>query len=420
MKTKQTLSDPNLHTFTLANGLRVVLENRPRRTVTSAFIAVNVGSRHELEQQAGYSHFIEHMLFKGTKKYSAKKITSEVEKCGGYLNASTGYETTTFFIRIPSVSQKIAFKYLAEIFFHPEFPQKELEKERKVVIEEIHQRGDDPYQKMYEVGFRDLYGKHPLGRPIIGYEEIIKTCTRENLMDFYHSHYVTHNSVLSVVGRLWRDQKEREQVIAQIADFFDKETATNRYATAVKKAELKQGIKAEHKKEGISQTYFFVGLPGVKSSLYGGFEMDIYQRILGQGMSSRLFQRIREKLGLCYSIGAYNYPLSREGLFIVAGSSQSDAERAVSAIIDELKKSLDDITDKEIADAKTGLLGQYYITLDSVHATAEENCLSMLDHDEVKDSAKVINIINSITTEQVKTYMKKLWKDFKPSVITLS
>lgn len=419
MKSTQT-SDPNKGIIVLNNGLRVVLENRPGRTVTSAFIVARVGSRHENETQAGYSHFVEHMLFKGTPKYSAKKISSEVEKFGGYLNASTSYEATNFYIRIPSISQHVAFKYLSEIFFHPTFPKAELEKERKVVIEEMHQREDDPHQKMYELGFRELFGKHPMGRPIIGYEDVIKTCSRESLMDYYHSRYIADNAVLSIAGGLWKKPHEKHDVIKQINDFFDQETAKNQVATAIKKVSVKQGLNVKHKKEGISQTYFLVALPGYVRSLYTGYELDVYQRIMGQGMSSRLFQKVREKLGLCYSIGCFNYPLLREGVFIVSGSSKENYEKAVDVTIKELKQSLTNITEKEVKDAKTGIIGQYYIDMDGVHFSADDNSTCMLDFNTVRDHEKSLNIIKNIKRDDVLNFMNNMWKDFNPSVVALS
>ena len=417
--------DANLLQYTLDNGLRVVLQNCPGRAVTSAVINVRCGSQHESEQEAGFSHFVEHMLFKGTAKYSAKAISSEVEKRGGMLNASTGHDVTSFYIRMPSISQNIAFKFLAEIFFHPAFPQKDLDKERNVVIEEINQIEDEPYQKLFAAGFKDIFGSHPLGRPIIGYEERIRTCTREQLKSYYHRYYTPTNSVLSIAGGLWKSDKEKNELIVQVEKYFNHtpvegDTGFIFDTSKRPKAKFAKGIKKEHTKAGLAQSYFFVSLQGYERNLYNGFEIDAYERIVGQGMSSRLFQRIREKLGLCYHIAGLNYQFNpKDSLFIAYGSSKASPERAIAAIIQELQSSLETITKREVADAITAILGKYEIDLDSVHFVANMNASDMLDFNQLRDHEKSKRLIAELTVEKVTAFMSKMWDSFKPTVITL-
>lgn len=355
---------------TLGNGLRVVTESVPRVETVSLGVWVDVGTRYETEALHGVSHLLEHMMFKGTGRRSAKDIAEEIEAVGGHLNAFTSREHTTFYAKVMKDDVVLAADLLGDILLHSVFDRGELKREQEVVLQEIGQVQDTPDDLVFDYLQQTAFPNQPLGQNILGTERSILSFTPDHLKTFRAHHYTGPNMVLVAVGNL-----EHERIVALAEKHFSgpsakvpKQFAPGRYSGGESKL---------HRE--LEQLHLTLGF---QSSSYRDpdyFAFHVYTTILGGGMSSRLFQEVREKRGYAYSVYAFNSPLADTGLLgVYAGTGPEYAKDVVPVIAREMKALGGKIPPAEIDRAKAQLKSGLYMALESTSARMEQIGRQML------------------------------------------
>jgi len=304
----------------LNNGVRVVAERMPATRSVTLGIWVNVGSRDEQPGEEGVSHFIEHMAFKGTRRRSAAQISREIDSLGGEMNAFTTRETTAFYVKVVDEHLRPACALLADLFYGSRFEPKEVEKEKLVVLEEIRMIQDDPEDLLHDLHIKHQLQRHPLGKPIVGEPATIKRFKRDFLLGYVARHYVPHQTVLAVAGAF--EWKSLVPVLE--ASFGSVERKANGRRVQRWPAAVGSGLLVQRR--SLEQVHLCFGLKGVSIDHKDRYAAHVLNAALGGGVSSRLFQRIREERGLAYSIYSYLSGYSDTGMLaIYAGTSPRQA-----------------------------------------------------------------------------------------------
>ncbi len=348
----------------LDNGIRLVTERIPTLKSVTVGIWVNAGSRDETPAQAGYSHFIEHMFFKGTTRRSATDISREIDALGGEMNAFTTRETTTFYVKVLDQHLTEALDLLADLFHHSRFGAKEIEKEKQVVLEEIRMVQDDPEDLVQELHIGQVMGRHPLGRPILGQEATIARLRREDLLAYIESHYRPEEIVIAVAGNF--DQRVLERTLAR--QFGKRRTGAAGFPRKRWPAELCGGTVV--KRKSLEQAHVCVGLRGVPAGHKDRYAAYVVNSVLGGSVSSRLFQEVREKRGLAYSIYSFLSGYSDAGTMTVyAGTQAREVERVVALIKREIRRLATQGLEKaEVRRTKEQMKGSLMLSLESSHS----------------------------------------------------
>lgn len=342
----------------LSNGLRVVLEKIPTCRSVSFGIWVKTGSRNELPEQNGISHFIEHMLFKGTERYSAKDIAELFDGIGGNVNAFTTKEYTCYYVKVLDEHLPLALDALSDMFFHSELASEELEKERNVILEEISMYEDTPDDLVHDLLAQSTYGKHPLGQTILGLEDNLLRFQPDDLRNYMKQHYNIDNIVVSIAGNF------PDNVLDLIEKHFGGYANQGQQSVVEPPVFLGEAIYHEKKTE---QNHICLSLPGCSNRDDRLYAMILLNNAIGGGMSSRLFQEIREKRGLAYSIYSYHTAYLDTGLFtIYAGTAPKQTEEvlkvSMEVIGDIVAKGL---TEAELRKGKEQLKGSLILSLES-------------------------------------------------------
>ncbi len=344
----------------LPNGLRIVGERLPFLRSVSIGAWMHVGSMMEEAAENGLSHFLEHMVFKGTEKRTARQIAEEMDAVGGQLNAFTGRDCTCFYAKVIDEDLPLAVDVLADLVIHATMDEKELDKERGVILEEIAMDEDSPEDLVHDLLGQAQYGDQAPGRPILGTVELISAYTREDLLAFRRKHYGPKETVISLAGNY-----EPDRVQALIEEHFG--AWDNGVAPVALPAwTVHTGAHILREKD-TEQMHICLGFPGMAFGSAGVYPLAVVSGVLGGAMSSRLFQRIREDLGLAYSV--YSYPNTNEGtgnFGIYAGVNPKNAEQVLEEIRRELDMLLrEGITEKEFRDSVTQLRAGYLMGLES-------------------------------------------------------
>ncbi|MEI8320741.1 MAG: pitrilysin family protein [Alphaproteobacteria bacterium] len=377
---------------TLPDGLRVVSDAISTVETIAVGAWIKVGSRYETIETNGAAHFLEHMAFKGTKTRSAFEISKAIESVGGYLNAYTSRETTAYYARSLKEHLPIAIELLADILQNSVFDPAEMEKERTVILQEIAQTNDTPDDIIFDHMQNTAFPNQSFGRSILGPADLIQQMKRETLMDFMASHYSPENMVIAATGNL-----DHDKLVGLVGAHFNC-LPSHKPATS-ESAVYKGGVFQEHRP--LEQLHVVLGFLGrsFKEDYYGA---SLYSSILGGGMSSRLFQEVREKRGLAYSISAHSSSFSDTGLInIYAGTSPKEAEPLMEVIQKEMKKLPKTITDEEILSGKNQFKSGLLMSLESTSARAKSIAQQMLIFNRVKTIPEIINHIDSIQKEDL-------------------
>lgn len=348
----------------LDNGLRVATLHMPQVETAAVACWVDVGARYETAEQNGIAHFVEHMMFKGTEKRTALKIAEEFDAVGGHLNAFTSREHTVYHAKVLKEHLATAMDIIADIVFGATIEPSELERERGVILQELAQSEDDPDDLVFDFMQRASYPDHPLGRPILGSEERVKNFTREQMQSYLEQHYFPENMVLSVAGNVKHDE------VVKYAERWFKGRNT-KGSSAHLAAEYVGGESII--KRDLEQVHLVLAFKGMSFHHPDYYAMQLLSTVLGGGMSSRLFQEVREKRGLCYAIQPYLSFYSDGGLFsIYAGTAADKAEELLFVVTDELLKVADKVQDAELARAKAQLKSSIFMDKESAMAQAED------------------------------------------------
>ncbi|MGL4281926.1 MAG: M16 family metallopeptidase [Albidovulum sp.] len=354
---------------TLPNGLRIVTERMPGIASASVGIWVLAGGRHEAAEQNGIAHFLEHMAFKGTARRSALQIAEEIEDVGGYINAYTSREVTAYYARVLEADVPLGLDVIADIVLNPVFDPKEIEVERHVILQEIGQALDTPDDIIFDWLQEAAFPDQPLGRTILGPAERIESFGREDLTGFVAQHYGPDRMILSAAGAV-----DHDRIVADAERLFGHLAPVKAHVPA---PALWHSRERREQKE-LEQVHFALGLAGPSVKADDFYAAQVYTTALGGGMSSRLFQKIREERGLCYSIYAQAGAYDDTGMItIYAGTSAEEIAELSTLTIDELKRSAEDMTDAEIARARAQMKAGLLMGLESPSSRAERMARSL-------------------------------------------
>jgi predicted Zn-dependent peptidase len=385
-----------LRLHTLPNGFRIVTEDMPGLKSASIGIWVGAGGRHETSAQNGIAHFLEHMAFKGTKRRTALQIAEEIEDVGGYINAYTSREMTAYYARVLSADVGLALDVISDIVLNPVFNTADIETERHVILQEIGQSLDTPDDIIFDWLHEVSYPDQPFGRTILGPEERVAAFKRNDLERFVGQHYGPDQMILSAAGGV-----DHDAIIAAAGEIFG---ALKPVGTAsVVPAQFRGGERRELK--DLEQAHFALSFeaPGYRDDKV--YTAQVYSTALGGGMSSRLFQKIREERGLCYSIHAQSGAYEDTGhVTIYAGTSAEEIGDLTQLTVDELKRARDDMTEAEVARARAQLKAGLLMGLESPSSRAERNARLLAIWGRVPDVEEAVAKIDAVSTDGVRAY----------------
>lgn len=379
---------------TLKNGLRVITATRPETETVSLGIWINTGSAFESEAMNGISHFLEHMVFKGTENRNYLQISEEFEDVGGQSNAYTSREFTAFFAKMLKGDIELAIDILSDLIINPSFHAEELEKEKDVVIQEIKQTVDTPDDIIFDYLQQKAFPNQALGRNILGEEFNVRSFDKNTLQTYLKNNYAAENMIVCAVGNL-----EHNQFVKMVEQRMSEIQAKNSIvATPV---EYVGGYYAE--KRDIEQAHMVLGFNGVKYACEDYYPCMIFSTIFGGGMTSRLFQEIREKRGLVYTVYSFTNSHIQNGLFgIYAGTTQEELKQLMPVICDEIKKICTEKVDiKELNRAKIQLKASMLMTLESSSSTAEILARQMLLFNRIIPVEEMVERIERVTVDDI-------------------
>jgi len=388
----------------LDNGLRVITSTMPHSRSVCLAILVGAGSCYESEEEAGISHFAEHLFFKGTQRRpTSKEITQDIEGVGGIINAGTDKELTIFWCKVAKPHFPIALDVLSDLLLNSLFDSKEIEQERRIISEEINMNLDLPQQRISMLIDELLWPEQPLGREVIGYKETVFSLTREQLLNYVDRRYMPNNTVLSIAGNI-----QHEEAMAQIEPLFNKWAAgelITGYITDDKQTEARLRIEPKD----IEQAHLCLAVHGFSRSHPQRFTIDLFNTVLGGGMSSRLFTEIREHRGLAYDIHSYTEHFLNSGSFaIYAGVDPEKIETAVAAILDETSQIKQGITATELTRAKELSKGRLYLRFEDSQNVALWYGGQEILTQQILDIDDVISIVDAITIDELKEVAKEI------------
>ena len=388
--------------FELKNGLRIVVEDIDYVNSVSVGLWVENGSRNETKDNNGISHFIEHMLFKGTIKRSSKELAESIEDVGGQLNAFTGKEATCFYVKILDSYLELAVEVLSDMLFNSRFAVEDIEKEKGVVIEEINMSEDSPEDVLVDLQCKATWGEDPLSLPILGTTDTVKSFTQEEIKEYLKSHYIPENSVISISGKF--DMNLIEELINKYFGYWE---STDKKITSYSSPEITNNIL--YKKKSIEQLHLSLTFQGIKLGDENIYSLLIINNILGGGASSILFQKIREEMGICYSIYSYISTYKNVGLInIYAGLNPSFAIDAVKVIKAEVEAYIKNgITEEKLSKAKEQVKGSYILGLESTSSRMFSNGKSVLFLNRVNEPKIILEKINAVKMENIIDIMAK-------------
>jgi predicted Zn-dependent peptidase len=390
--------------ITLDNGLRLVTANMPHTRSVSIGFFIGAGSRYETDEQAGISHFLELMCFKGTtKRPTATEISTVVEGVGGILNGGTDKELTVYWCKVAQPHFAIALEVLVDMLLNSRFDPVEIEKERQVIIEEINMCLDSPSQRVGMLIDELLWTGHPLGRDIAGSKESVTTTTREMILNYMDRYYQPSNMVLAIAGDI--QHREVVKMVSQATTNWANRQPQPGYSPY--QEELARRVVIETR--DTEQAQLCLALPGLSIIHPERFSLDLLNVILGEGMSSRLFTEIRDKLGLAYSIQSYaEHFLDTGAITISAGVDAKNLPVAIQAILAELSRLKEIIPESELDKAKELFKGRILLRLEDSRSVAGWMGGQEILTGRILSVDQVISIIDAITAEQLQWLAEEL------------
>jgi predicted Zn-dependent peptidase len=385
---------------TLDSGVRVVTEAMPSVRSIALGFWIRTGSRDELHEQAGISHFLEHLLFKGTDRFSSREIDEAFDTMGAEVNAGTGKETTSVYSRFLDGHLERAFDVLQDIVLRPAYP--DIESERQVVIEEIAMYEDEPQDKVHDVLAEAIFGEHPLGRPIIGRAEVISSVPVPDIAAWHDGRYVPGNIVVAAAGNL-----EHERVVDLVASAVgEAETAPPRLASPNSKAPVLRFFQKD-----TEQYHLCLGGPGIPRADERRFALRVLDTILGGATSSRLFQEVREKRGLAYAVYSYASHYADSGqVAVYVGTRPDNVTEAMEVIGTEVRRLHEDgVTEEELERARENVKGRTVLSMESTLTRMNRLGSSVLMGVPLMTVDEVLAAFDAVTLEDVAALARELY-----------
>ncbi|HTQ71664.1 MAG TPA: pitrilysin family protein [Acidocella sp.] len=395
---------------TLASGLTVLTERMERVETVSFGAYVGAGTRHETAAENGVAHFLEHMAFKGTERRSAADIAEAIENVGGHINAYTSREQTAYYVKLLKEDLALGADIIGDILCHSTFEPEELERERGVILQEIGQANDTPDDIIFDHFQSAAYPSQPMGRPVLGTEQIIRGMKREALPGFMREHYTPDNMVIAASGNLYHSQ------VVELAE---------RYFADLPRAERIAPMAADYmggeyrELRDLDQAHIVLGFdsPGYGEADY--YPAMLLSTLLGGGMSSRLFQEIREKRGLVYSIYSFTAPAQDGGLFgIYAGTGESEAAELIPVTLEELEKVQREVSEAELNRARAQLKAGLLMSLESTGSRCEQLARQWQVFGRIIPVSETVAKINAVTIDDVRAAGAKIFRQ-KPTLATI-
>jgi predicted Zn-dependent peptidase len=389
-------TDRTIHREVLDNGLTMLTEQMDHIRSVSLGVWLKAGSRNEEPETNGISHFVEHMVFKGTTRRSAEDIAREVDSIGGNMDAFTGKETICFNMMVLDEHLPIAVDVLSDMVLHPVFDENEVVRERGVIVEEIKMDEDNPDSLVHEIFTQNFFKNHPLGRPILGTKETVRKFDQAKTFAYYRNKFVPENMVISAAGHV----EHRALVELLSREFEPLPRGTDGLQDTPPK--INSRIVMRNKK-ALEQVQLCIGVPSYRINHERRFAAYVLNTLLGGGMSSRLFQNVREKQGLVYSIFSELNPYKDTGcLAVYAGTSLQSAPKVVQSVMREFREiKAGQLPEEEIKRAKDQLKGSLMLSLESSMARMSSLARQEMYHDRFMGMDEIIERVQVVTLEDV-------------------
>ena len=384
----------------LDNGLKVVTQNMPGLETVAMGIWNSIGGRDEVESNNGVAHLLEHMAFKGTKTKNALQIAETIEDVGGYINAYTSKEVTAYHVRLLADDLHHGVDILTDILQNSNFAEDELNRERGVIIQEIGMYLDTPDDMIFDYWQEKAYPNQSMGRSILGKTDIIKNISREEVKGFMADNYNPKKMIISAAGKINHDQ-----FVEMI-----KNSCTNLPIGKSNKREKANFLSGEYREEKkLEQIHLLLGFEGIDLYHDDYFSLDIFASLLGGGMSSRLFQEIREKRGLVYGISSFSASYTDTGMFgIYCGTGENQIQELIPVLFNELNTSPSSISEKEIDRGKASLKASLMMSRESSNSRCRSAANQLLNHNRIIDPSEILEKINAVSKESVERIARQI------------
>jgi predicted Zn-dependent peptidase len=396
---------------TLKSGITVVTDCMPHLESASLGVWVNSGSRDERLDEHGISHFLEHMAFKGTKRRSARQIAEEIEAVGGDLNAATGAENTAYFARVLKPDVPLAIDVLADILSDPVFDPEELAREQNVIVQEIGAVADTPDDLVFEHLQAIAFPGQPLGRSILGTPETVRSFDSARLRDYLDRQYRAPDVVVAAAGAI-----DHGAIVAEVEQRFARFAAPG--ALEPEPAQFGGGTRID--KRELEQVHIALALPGVAQRDPAIYALQMFNNVLGGGMSSRLFQEAREKRGLCYSIYSFHAPYADTGMFgLYAGTDAADSAELMDLVVEEIANTAETATAVEVARAKAQIKAGLLMALESSGDRIGQMARQMLSFGRVIPLDEIIAKVEAVSVDDVRAAGRALIRGINPAIAVI-
>lgn len=379
----------------MPNGIQVITEEIPYVHSVSVGVWVATGSRCENREDNGISHFIEHMLFKGTKRRSARQIAKEIDAVGGVLNAFTSKEFSSFYAKVLAEHLPVALDLLFDLYLNSLFSSEELEKERQVILQEISMVEDTPDEYIHDLFSQSFWPRHPLGLPILGRLETISRMNSRKLRNFFHTHYLDTPPIIVAAGKL-----KHEDLVQPVGESLGKIRPRSRKRTG-SPPRPHHHIQIKNKK--LEQVHLLLGTPGLPVIHPQRFSFSVLNTILGGGMSSRLFQEVREKRGLAYSVYSFVSSFFDSGMLgVYAGTGDNTLSQVLQIVLREMKRLTEDsIKPRELRSAKEQLKGNLLLSLESTDSRMSRLAKSEIYFQRFVSTEEIIEGIEKVSADAI-------------------
>ena len=404
----------NIHREVLPNGLTVITEEMQHIRSVSIGIWIKTGSRDESAEWNGISHFIEHMVFKGTKHRSAEDIARQVDSIGGNMDAFTAKECVCFNVKLLDEHLPIAMDVLSDLVLNPVFDASDITRERGVILEEIKMDEDSPDYLVHEIFTQNFWKDHPLGKPILGTKDTVRKFERDPVLDFYGQHFAPGNMIICAAGHL-----KHEEFVQLVAKHFEKMKPMKNGFHGTQPSVVSRIIMRN--KKALEQVQICIGVPSHPIAHERRHASYILNTLLGGGMSSRLFQNIRERQGLAYAIYSDLSPYRDTGcLSVYAGTSRESASKVVQSVVSEFRKlKLEAVPAEELRRSKDQLKGSLMLSLESSTARMSNLARQEMYFDHFYGLDELIQKIESVTSEEVQELANQFFQTDSIAVTVL-
>ncbi|MEX0841097.1 MAG: pitrilysin family protein [Xanthobacteraceae bacterium] len=395
----------------LPSGLSIVTDAMPHLETASLGVWVGSGGRDERPDEHGISHLLEHMAFKGTTRRTARQIAEEIEAVGGDLNAATSSETTAYYARVLKADVPLALEVLSDILADPTFDPTELRREQHVIVQEIGASEDSPDDIVFDHLQETAFPKQPLGRSILGTRESVRSFDGVRLRAYLARNYKAPDVIVAAAGAV-----EHGAVVSEVERRFA--SFSGPAAATPEPARFGGGIHIESRDlEQVHLTLALQGVPQLDPSLYS---LQVFTSALGGGMSSRLFQEVRENRGLCYAIYAFHMPYIDTGMFaLYSGTAETDAPELMRVVVDQITAAADNLSETEVARAKAQMKAGLLMALESSRTRAEQLGRQMLAYGRPIPLSEIVAKVEAVTVESARAAGRRLITGSRPAVAVL-